>query len=130
MSLKLADIYEEVARMHRDGVAGVVATVVAVGGSTPRGAGAKMVVYPDGVWYSGVSPEDVAEIVRAGVDVEHIFHGRNERGVGLGRDHPIGAQVRLEVVFLSARATVLKCALGTILRSTTCSAKSRMVQRA
>ena len=48
VSLKLADIYEEVARMHRDGVAGVVATVVAVGGSTPRGAGAKMVVYPDG----------------------------------------------------------------------------------
>jgi xanthine dehydrogenase accessory factor len=46
--LKLQDIYEEVARMHRDGVAGVVATVVAVGGSTPRGAGAKMVVYPDG----------------------------------------------------------------------------------
>jgi xanthine dehydrogenase accessory factor len=34
--------------MHRDGAAGVVATVVAVGGSTPRGAGAKMVVYPDG----------------------------------------------------------------------------------
>jgi xanthine dehydrogenase accessory factor len=48
VSLKLKDIYEEVARMHRDGVAGVVATVVAVGGSTPRGAGAKMVVYPDG----------------------------------------------------------------------------------
>lgn len=48
MSLKMADIYEEVARMHRDGVAGVVATVVAVGGSTPRGAGAKMIVYPDG----------------------------------------------------------------------------------
>ncbi|MCK4410595.1 MAG: hypothetical protein KAW67_10930, partial [Candidatus Eisenbacteria sp.] len=42
----MADIYEEVARMHREGVAGVVATVVAVGGSTPRGAGAKMVVYP------------------------------------------------------------------------------------
>lgn len=48
VSLKLADIYDEVARMHRQGVPGVVATVVAVGGSTPRGAGAKMVVYPDG----------------------------------------------------------------------------------
>ena len=48
MSLKLADIYEDVARMHRDGSAGVVATVVSAGGSTPRGAGAKMVVYPDG----------------------------------------------------------------------------------
>lgn len=48
MSLKLADIYAEVARMHRDGVAGVVATVVAAGGSTPRGPGAKMIVYSDG----------------------------------------------------------------------------------
>jgi len=34
--------------MHRDGVTGVVATVVSVGGSTPRGAGAKMIVYADG----------------------------------------------------------------------------------
>jgi len=48
VSLKMADIYDEVARMHRDGTAGAVATVVAVGGSTPRGAGAKMIVYPDG----------------------------------------------------------------------------------
>jgi xanthine dehydrogenase accessory factor len=48
VSLKPADIYKEIARMHSDGVAGVVATVVAVGGSTPRGAGAKMIVYPDG----------------------------------------------------------------------------------
>lgn len=48
MALRLADIYEEIARMHRDGAAGVVATVVSVGGSTPRSAGAKMIVYPDG----------------------------------------------------------------------------------
>jgi xanthine dehydrogenase accessory factor len=48
VALKLADIYDEVARLHREGVAGVVATVVSVGGSTPRGAGAKMIVYPDG----------------------------------------------------------------------------------
>lgn len=48
MALRLADIYDEIARMYRGGAAGAVATVVAVGGSTPRGAGAKMVVYPDG----------------------------------------------------------------------------------
>jgi xanthine dehydrogenase accessory factor len=48
VALRLADIYEEIARMHREGVAGVVATVTAVGGSTPRGAGAKMIVYADG----------------------------------------------------------------------------------
>jgi len=34
--------------MHRDGVTGVVATVVAAGGSTPRSPGAKMIVYADG----------------------------------------------------------------------------------
>ncbi len=48
MSLKLADLYDEIARMHREAVGGVVATVVSAGGSTPRGAGAKMIVYPDG----------------------------------------------------------------------------------
>ncbi len=33
--------------------------------------GPNMVVYPDGVWYSGVQPGDVGEIVR-----EHFGHGR------------------------------------------------------
>jgi xanthine dehydrogenase accessory factor len=46
--LKPGDIYEEAARMQRDGLGGVIATVIASGGSTPRGAGAKMIVYADG----------------------------------------------------------------------------------
>ncbi len=33
--------------------------------------GPNMVVYPDGVWYSGVAVEDVPELVR-----EHFAHGR------------------------------------------------------
>ena len=48
MALRLADLFAEVARMHREGVPGVVATVVAASGSTPRGPGAKMIVYGDG----------------------------------------------------------------------------------
>ena len=48
MALRLADIYEELARMHRDGVSGVLATVVRADGSTPRNAGAKMIIYGDG----------------------------------------------------------------------------------
>jgi len=48
VALRLADIFAEVADMHGNGVPGVVATVVAVGGSTPRGVGAKMIVYADG----------------------------------------------------------------------------------
>ncbi len=47
MALRLRDLFDEIARMHREGVPGVVATVVAVGGSTPRGVGAKMIVYGD-----------------------------------------------------------------------------------
>jgi len=48
MALRLRDLFEEIARMHRSGVPGTVATVVSSGGSTPRGAGAKMIVYADG----------------------------------------------------------------------------------
>lgn len=48
MALRLKDLFAEIARMHREGVPGVVATVVSVGGSTPRGSGAKMIVYEDG----------------------------------------------------------------------------------
>jgi xanthine dehydrogenase accessory factor len=72
VALRLADIYDEIARMHRAGAAGVVATVVAVGGSTPRGAGAKMVVYPDGRTLGtiggGAIEADVIERARALVD--------------------------------------------------------------
>ena len=34
--------------MHREGISGVLATVVRADGSTPRGAGAKMIIYGDG----------------------------------------------------------------------------------
>ena len=69
-------------------------------------------------------------IMRSRIDVEHILHRCDERRVGLGRNDPIVGQVRFEIVFLSARPTVLKCAFSTILRSTTYSANRRMVQRA
>src|SRR5262249_61313317 len=74
--------------------------------------------------------ERSGRVVRAGIHLQHVLHGGHEPGVGLGRDDPVFFQVRLDVVFFSARATVLKCALSTILRSTTCSANRRIVQRA
>ena len=43
-----------------------------------------------------------------GIDLQHIFHGGDESSVRPGRDHPVFFQVRLEIVFLSARPTVLK----------------------
>lgn len=48
MALRPIDIHEEIVRLLRDGRAGVVCTVIDVGGSTPRSAGAKMVVRSDG----------------------------------------------------------------------------------
>jgi len=48
MALRLRDLFDEIARMHREGIPGTVATVISVGGSTPRGVGAKMIVYEDG----------------------------------------------------------------------------------
>jgi xanthine dehydrogenase accessory factor len=67
-----SDIHEEIARLHRVGGAAVVATVVSARGSTPRSAGAKMVVYPDGRTMGtvggGAVEADVIERARALVD--------------------------------------------------------------
>ena len=66
--MRLADLYAEIARMHREGVAGAVATVVAASGSTPRGPGAKMIVYSDGRTLGTVGGGAVeAEVIRRAV---------------------------------------------------------------
>lgn len=41
-------IYDEIVRLHQTGGAAALVTVVATSGSTPRKAGAKMLVFPDG----------------------------------------------------------------------------------
>lgn len=43
-----AEIFREIVRIQRNGSACIVATVVSVGGSTPRSPGAKMIVYDNG----------------------------------------------------------------------------------
>src|SRR6516225_3305905 len=74
--------------------------------------------------------ERSGRVVRAGIHFQYILHRGHEPCVGLGRDDPVFLQVRFDVVFFSARASVLKWALSTILRSMTCSANRRIVQRA
>jgi xanthine dehydrogenase accessory factor len=74
VSLKLADIYNEIARMHSSGVAGVVATVVSVGGSTPRDPGAKMIVYEDG--------RTLGSIGGGAVEAETIRRALRQMGLG------------------------------------------------
>ena len=59
--------------------------------------GANMIVYPEGVWYSGVRPEDVAEIVQS--------HFQEGAGVArLGRRD--SAEVRAEI--LASREKMLQ----------------------
>ena len=69
-------------------------------------------------------------IMRTGINFENVLHRCNKRSIGGGWNHPIFLKVRLDIVFFNARPTVLKCAVATILRSTTLSASNRSVQRA
>ena len=57
-------------------------------------------------------------ISRPLVSFQHVFHGRHEAGVGLGRDHPLPIAVRLERVFFNVRPIVLSLALPTMANST------------
>jgi (2Fe-2S) ferredoxin len=48
--------------------------------------GVTVVVYPDAVWYGGVRPEDVPEIVE-----EHLVHGRPVERLVFARGTPMPA---------------------------------------
>src|SRR5205823_5025373 len=69
-------------------------------------------------------------VVGPGIDVQHILHRRHEAGVGLGRQHPLLLQPRLDLVFFSVRQTVAGSIAPTTSSSTSLSASSFMVQRA
>jgi xanthine dehydrogenase accessory factor len=49
-----AAIFEEAARLERDGVPATLCTVVGAEGSTPRAVGARMIVYPGGRTYGTI----------------------------------------------------------------------------
>jgi len=70
-----------------------------------------------------------AGIVGQPVNVQDIFHRRDKSGVPVGRDLPVFAQMRLQLVFFSERCTVITDTASTILSSTSLSAKRRTVQR-
>jgi xanthine dehydrogenase accessory factor len=111
VALKPADIYEEIARMYRAGAGGVVATVVSAGGSTPREAGAKMIVYPDGrslgTVGGGAVEADVIEKARelhgSGEPVLLSFHLGSEGDSACGGD----MDVFLEPIVASPSVTVI-----------------------
>lgn len=68
-------------------------------------------------------------IMRQLVNLQQILHGGDKRRVLVGRDFPVFAQVRLQLVFFSDRCTVIVETASTIFSSTNLSAKSRTVQR-
>src|SRR5262249_56002787 len=61
------------------------------------------------------------------VDLQHILHGTDELGIGLGRDAPLLPQPGLDLVFFSARRTVSSQTLSTTRNSTSWSARSCIV---
>lgn len=71
-----------------------------------------------------------AFVVREMVSLDNILHAGDKGGVLLGRNFPISAYVRLQLVFFSVRWMVMVETAGAILSSTTFSAKGRTVQRA
>src|SRR5208337_2378816 len=69
-------------------------------------------------------------IVWLRINIQHLFHGRYEGGVGLWRDDPLFFAVGLKRVFFRTRPIVLSLAASTMPSSTTLSSRSRSVQRA
>src|SRR5208283_42028 len=57
-------------------------------------------------------------IMRPVINLQHVFHARYERSVGIRRDDPLLFQVRFKDVFLSVRPIVLSLARATMFSST------------
>src|SRR5271168_690303 len=68
-------------------------------------------------------------ISRLLVGFQHVFHGGDEAGVGVWRDHPLPIAVRFEDVFFKVRPIVLSLAFSTMFNSTTFSSSRRRLQR-
>ena len=64
------------------------------------------------------------------IDLQHVLHGADELGAGLGRDAPAFFQPGLELVFFSVWRTVSLLMLSTIALATSRSASSCSVQPA
>jgi hypothetical protein len=58
-------------------------------------------------------------VIRPLLNLQDVFHGGDEGGVGVRRDDPLLFQMRLESVFFSVRPIVLSLARSTIFSSTT-----------
>ena len=69
-------------------------------------------------------------IARSLINFQHVFHIGDGARAGLGRDHPLLFEMRLENVFLSVRPIVLSLAFSTMFNSTTFSSSRLSVHLA
>src|SRR5208337_2061395 len=72
--------------------------------------------------------EGAIGIARLLVSIQHVFHGGDEAGVGVRRDHPLPIAVGLEDVFFRVLPIVLSLAFSTMFNSTTFSSSRRKLQ--
>ena len=69
--------------------------------------------------------EGAIGIARLLVSFQHVFHGGDEAGVGVRRDHPLPIAVGHEDVFFRVLPIVLSLAFSTMFNSTTFSSSRR-----
>src|SRR5271167_3739012 len=69
-------------------------------------------------------------VTRLLLGFQHVFHGGDEAGVGVRRDHPLPPAMRFEDVFFKTLPIVLSLAFSTMFNSTTFSSSRRRLQRA
>src|SRR4051794_41363076 len=74
--------------------------------------------------------QGAARIIRAGVDVQDVFHAPHELTILMRWNAPLPPQMRLELVFFRIRRTVWYETSSTTSSSTSLSASSRRLQRA
>jgi len=104
----MSDVFEKLVEIQRSGQRAVLATVVEAVGSTPREAGARMIVLPDGTTHGTVGGGALehhvnglaAEVLRTGKSQLVPLHLANDLGMSCGGRatvflEPIGATDRL-----------------------------------
>ena len=90
--------FQKAIKERRLGKQIIVTEIGHVGGC---GLGPNVIVYPEGVWYGQVTPEDVAEIVE-----EHLLEGRVVQRLlrGQRQDDPCGSCMLTKPLVVAAQA--------------------------
>jgi len=122
MENKSSSLYEELSELERRGASGVLCTVIRTRGSSPRHAGSKMLVYPDGSISGTIGGGEMeSRVIRDALDAL----SRNEATIlsytlqdpGAGDPGVCGGEVEIFLESLTANATLLVIGAGHVGRS-------------